>query len=205
MPANHNFNNEVPFDPGFAPNVLHFYPTLQAMNAELFRLKNFGQKKLRYKVLDKICQKALQSTLGFWVGCIFWGGFIKYKFQNDPKPISGNSFLELKKEDIPDFAYNDEFDAIENYLENYTKDAKYYLGISAELPTAYKTIVEQYRLFVDLNNNFLEAKTSTDIKIPTKFGFLEQYTEQQLDEMYAQIMQNIQNKDLSGFLKSDLF
>jgi len=198
-----NNQTSAPFDPGFAPHLIPFLPALQATQTELSRLKNFGQKKMRFKVLDKTCQRALQSTLGFWVGCILWGSYIKYKFKDAPKPISGNSFLELTKDDIPAFAYNDEFNEIEKYIENYSKDVKYYTGANASLPEYYKIVVEQYRLFVDMNENFLESRTTGDIKIPAKFEFLAQCSEQQIDEIGAQIVQIIAKGDLSEFLKLD--
>lgn len=193
----------APFDPGFAPYLIPFLSALQAMESELARIKNFGQKKIRYKILDKSCQKAMESTLGFWVGCILWGGYIKYKFKNAPRDISGNSFLELKKEDIPDFAYNTEFDAIENYIENFSKNAKYYTGANASLPEFYGTIVKEYRAFVELNDNFLNTRTTVDIQIPPKFEFLAQYSGTRLDELGAKIVQIIAKGDLSGFLELD--
>lgn len=45
MPSNEKETTKTPFDPGFAPHLIHFLPALQAMNTEISRLKNFGQKK----------------------------------------------------------------------------------------------------------------------------------------------------------------
>lgn len=160
---------------------------------------------MRYKVLDKTVQKALQSTLGFWVGCILWGGYIKYKFKNTPKAISGNSFLELKKEDIPDFAYNTEFDEMEKYIENFAKNTKYYTGVNASLPASYKNILEEYKSFIDLNEHFLQTRTTADIKIPPRFEFLAQYSDSQLDKLGAEIVQIITKGDLSSFLELPIF
>jgi len=203
MPANEKEIDTAAFDPGYAPNLIPFLPAIRAVEAELSSIKNFGQKKLRYKVLSKIAHKAFLSTLGFWVGCILWGGFIKYKFQ-PPKNISGNGFSGLSKEDITNFAYDEEFEAMEKYIQNYSKDTKYYLGINASLPEFYGKIVEQYKQFVAINDNFLNSKTTEDIKIPEKFEFLAKYSENQLDDVYAQIMKIIENKDLSQFLELEI-
>lgn len=199
-----DFEKGAPFDPGYAPYLIPFLPAVQVAKAELAGMKNFGQKKLRFKILNKVTQKALLSTLGFWVGCILWGGFIKYKFQSMPKEITGNSFIGLSKEDIEEFEYSGEFEAIIDYLDNYAKDMKYYTGVSGKLPDVYRTIVEEYKQFIQLNDNFLNAKTTQDIKVPPKFEFLAQYSEQNLDELYSQIMQVIESKDLSEFLRMDL-
>lgn len=193
-------SQKAPFDPGFAPHVVHFYPALLAMNDELARIKNFGQKKMRYKVLDKTVQKALQSTLGFWVGCILWGGYIKYTNQNAPKEISGNTFLGLSREDIPDFAYQEEFKAMAQYLETFERNAKYYTGASATLPKEYKNILEEYVSFIEINEHFLETRTTADIKIPAKFDFLAQYKDEQLHKLGAKIVEIIAKGDLSEFL-----
>ena len=201
MPNTHNFTTEVPFDPGYAPNLVPFLPAIRAINAELLPIKNFGQKKLRFKVLSKIGHKAFLSTLGFWVGCILWGGFIKYKFEEQPKPISGNDFIGLSKEEVSGFAYNEEFEEMATYIQTYSKDQNYYLGKYTSLPNFYSKIVSEYKEFIELNENFLYSKTTNDIKISPKFEFLAEYSDSQLDELYSQIMAAIENSDLSQFLE----
>jgi hypothetical protein len=201
MPITHNFEQEVPFDPGYAPHLVPFLPAIKTIDAELIVIKNFGQKKLRYKILSKIGHKAFLSTLGFWVGCLLWGGFIKYKFQDNPKPISGNGFIGLSKEDIESFSYNEEFEAMTNYIQNYSKDMKYYLSKYISLPNFYGKIIEEYKEFVALNDNFLNSKSTNDIKISPKFEFLAEYSDSKLDELYSQIITVIESNDLSQFLE----
>jgi hypothetical protein len=198
-----NNNNKAQFDPGYAPHLVPFLPTFQAFIQEMMHIKNFGQKKMRYKVLNKVVHKSLLSTLGFWVGCILWGGFIKYKNADAPKEITGNNFIGLTPQDIEGFAYNQEFEAILYYLESYSKDMKYYTGTNVTLPDFYKTIVEEYKEFVALNDNFLQTKITSDIKIPSKFDFLAKYSQAELDDINAKIMQIIESQDLSGFLELD--
>jgi len=201
MPITHDFEKEVPFDPGYAPNLVPFLPAINAINTELLPIKNFGQKKLRFKVLSKIGHKAFLSTLGFWVGCILWGGFIKYKFEEEPKTITGNDFIGLSKEDIAGFAYNEEFEAMANYIQTYSKDQNYYLGKYLSLPNFYIKIVEEYKEFVALNENFLYTKSTNDIKISPRFEFLAEYSDLKLDELYSEIMTAIESNDLSQFLE----
>ena len=201
MPKN---TPKAQFDPGYAPHLVPFLPTFEAFIQEMMHIKNFGQKKMRYKVLNKVVYKSLLSTLGFWVGCILWGGYIKYKNANAPKQIDGNNFLGLKPDDIKSFAYDQEFEAILYYIESYSKDMKYYTGANVQLPVFYRTIVEEYRDFVSLNENFLTTEMTSNIKIPSKFDFLAKYSQAELDEIHTQIMEIIQNQDLSGFLELDL-
>ena len=204
MPTTHNFEKEVPFDPGYAPHLVPFLPAISAINVELLPIKNFGQKKLRFKILSKIGHKAFLSTLGFWVGCILWGGFIKYKFEESPKTISGNGFIGLSKKDVEGFSYNEEFEAMATYIQNYSRDMKYYLSKYTSLPAFYGVIVEEYKEFVAINDNFLGSKSTNDIKIPSKFEFLAEYSDSKLDELYSQIMEIIESNDLSQFLELEL-
>jgi hypothetical protein len=204
MPITHNLEQSVPFDPGYAPHLVPFLPAISAINEELAPIKNFGQKKLRFKVLSKIGHKAFLSTLGFWVGCILWGAFIKYKFEESPKPISGNGFIGLTKEDVESFAYNEEFEAMTNYIQTYSKDQNYYLGKYLSLPKFCDKIVAEYKEFVAINDNFLNSKTTNDIQIPENFGFLAEYSDSKLDELYEQITEIIEGNDLSQFLELEL-
>ena len=205
MPENKKILNTASFDPGFAPNIIHFYPAYMTAEEELSRLKNFGQKKMRYKVLDKTVQKAMQSTLGFWVGCVLWGGYIKYKFKNAPKDIEDNSFLGLSPDDVSSFGYQDEFKVMAKYLENFEKNVKYYTGATATLPKEYKTILDEYVSFIELNGHFLETRTTDDIQIPEKFGFLAKYSAAQLNKLGAKIIEIIETGDLSEFLELEIF
>lgn len=201
MPKTEILTQNVPFDPGYAPNLVPFLPAIRAINSELAPIKNFGQKKLRYKILSKIGHKAFLSTLGFWVGCILWGGYIKYKFEESPKAISGNDFIGVSKEEINSFAYNEEFEEMATYIQTYSKDQNYYLGKYLSLPNFYGKIVDEYKEFVALNENFLYSKSTNDIKISPRFEFLAEYSDEKLSELYAQIMTNIESHDLSQFLE----
>jgi|SRR5574344_1175025 hypothetical protein len=196
------FENNVPFDPGYAQNLVPFLPTLEQATFRLRSFRNINQQKMFYKTILPICQKALKSTLGFWVGCVLWAGYIKYA-QSDKK-ISGNNFLNLKKEDLDGFEYLEEFKAIKGYIENYSQNVKYYTGKDDKLDENFIKIVETYQNFLAMNEHFINVKTSSDIKIPQELDFMQKYTLTEFDNLLDKIEKIIEGKDLSKFLDLNL-
>lgn len=191
----YDVENGVPFDPGYASSLIAFLPMLEQVEFELGQLRNFNQKKMKFKMLLPLVKKSLFSTLGFWVGCILWAGVIKYKLAG--APILGNNFLKLSKEDLEGFEYAQEFEAIENYIKNYSKNVQYYLGLNETLPDGYLQIVADYKEFLQSNEHFINAKTTNDLKIPKSYEHLAQAD---LDALLAMIEDVIASKDLSRFL-----
>ncbi len=191
-----NFDAKIPFDPGYAPCVIYFMPLYENGIAELNSIKNFNQKRLKYKMLLPFLDKALKSTMGFWVGCILWAVYIKYSCSN--KEIEGNNFLNVKREDLKNYLYEQEFELIENYIKDYAKNVKYYTGANAALDDKYLEVVRDYREFIKLNNNFLNTKTTDDICLGEKF--IKNYTKKDLDDIVKKIDDAINSCDLTKFL-----
>lgn len=191
-----NSKDGVEFDPGYANNLIPFLPTIEQIEFELSAIKNFNQKKMKFKMLLPQAKRALNSTLGFWVGCILWAGVIKYGC-NGAK-ILGNNFLNLTKDDLKEFEYAQEFDAIEGFINNYSKNIQYYLGVNEKLPENYLQIVKDYKEFLQINEHFINAETTTDIKIPSNYDYLKDCSQ---EEVLAKIEEIIALKDLSLFLK----
>jgi len=192
-----NFENEIPFDPGYNKNLIIFAQALEEGSYEVVRAKNANQKKFKMRIYMPKFNKALKSTLGFWKGCILWAIFIKYKFPN--KDITGNNFLNIKKEDINEYFYEQEFDAVREYIQNYPKMSKMYLGKEISYPSEYLDIIEDYREFLKLNDNFLEVRKTSDLKLNKKYE--KEYTIDELNQIGQKIENAIQNGDLSLFLE----
>ncbi|MBE7706445.1 MAG: hypothetical protein E7Z91_04300 [Cyanobacteria bacterium SIG30] len=192
-----NFENEIPFDPGYNKNLIIFAQALEEGSYEVVRAKNANQKKFKMRIYMPKFNKALKSTLGFWKGCILWAIFIKYKFPN--KDITGNNFLNIKKEDINEYFYEQEFDAVREYIQNYPKMSKMYLGKEISYPSEYLDIIQDYREFLKLNDNFLEVRKTSDLKLNKKYE--KEYTIDELNQIGQKIENAIQNGDLSLFLE----
>lgn len=191
--------NKALFDPGFSGVLFHFLPAYQNMNAQISSLKNFNQKKFKYQMLSKNVNKAFNSTLGFWRGCILWGIYLKYKFKNAPKEIEGNTLLDISENELKEYMFNEEFDFIENYMKNYPSETKYFLGKEIKFDKKFFDIFYDYREFAVLNEHFVNTKMTSDIKIPKKFEL--EYTDIELDEIYNKIINAINDRDLSKLIE----
>jgi len=190
---------KILLNPGFGAHLVSFLPMIQATQNELSRLSSFEQRKLRFKILHKSCLRALESTLGFWVGCMMWCVYLNKKFKTEPQTIICDDFLNIKKEDILNYT-NVEFSVMEKYIETYSKNVMYYTGERDFLPDFYIKILNEYRGFIKTNNYFLEAQKTQDIKIPNKIEGLTQYNEQELEYLHLKIMHIIDKGNLSEFL-----
>lgn len=195
-------NNKALFDPGFAPNIISFLPIAQATQSELAKLKTFAQQQIRFKILHKNCVRALESTLGFWVGNILWFGYLKYKFKNAPQAIIGNRFLDNEQEN-PEKIYNFEFLVMEKYIETYSQNVYYFTGQRELLPSSYGRILQRYKKFVEDNNYFLQTQSTKDIQLPLALGSFDHCSEEQLERIHYRINHLITKGDLSEFLTSD--
>lgn len=187
------------FDPGFSGVLIHFLPSYQDMSTQISSLKNFNQRKFKYQMTAKSVKKAFESTFGFWCGCILWGVYLRYKFQNAPKEIEGNSLLEIDQAELQKYMFDEEFDFIENYMKNYPKETKYFLGREIHYDKKFFDIFYDYREFCTLNEHFVHTKMTSDIKLPKKFE--RNYSESELEEIYNKIMTAIAEKDLSKLIE----
>ncbi len=195
-----NIKDTAPFDPGFSDFVMPFSDTAEAVKMELTKLKPMHQKKFKFKTLEPVIFKSLETTLGFYSGCMLWAYYIKNKFINNPKEISGNTFLELKKEDLEKYDFLYEVEYLSNYFSQYEKDCKYYLSKNVTLDTKYMYIANNYKEFLILNNNFVDTKKTSDIKLPEQLIESKVFTTENLDEIYDLIQKSIKEGDLTLIL-----
>ena len=187
------------FDPGFSGVLLHFLPQYQDMSAQISSLKNFNQRKFKYQMMSKNVNKAFYSTFGFWCGCILWGIYLKNKFKDALKEIEGNSLLDIDKAELQEYMFNEEFDFIENYMKNYPKETKYFLGREIFIDKKFFDIFYDYKEFCVLNEHFIHTRLTSDIKLPKKFD--REYSKLELEEIYNKIFNAIEAKDLSKLIE----
>ena len=191
--------NKALFDPGFSGVLMHFLPIYQDASMQISSLKNFNQRKFKYQMLSKNIEKAFKSTFGFWSGCILWGIYLKYHFKKAPTEIEGNSLLNIGEDELSEYMFDEEFNIIENYMKNYPKETKYFLGREINLDKKYFEIFNDYKEFCTLNEHFIHTKMTSDIKIPKKFE--REYSEIELSQIYNKIESAIKDKDLSKLIE----
>ena len=105
-------------------------------------------------------QSIIKTYIGFYLGCMLWALCIKQYKNAD---ILNNLMFggEYSEEETLS-----EVDFFRQYLEQFRKDAKYYLGIDLSTDENYIKITDAYREFLKINKGFVNTKTTDDIKIP---------------------------------------
>ncbi len=83
-----NFDNGVPFDPGFVQHISAIIPNIQYVYTELGKYKNFGQKKIQFKMIFPKMDELINNYIGFYAGCILWAQ--NFAGSSFPKGISVN-------------------------------------------------------------------------------------------------------------------
>lgn len=158
-----NFDDGAQFDPGFIQHIQAFVPSIENIYGNLNHFRNFGQKKVHFKMFYPKIQNLLNNYIGFYLGCMLWAVYIN---KLDNKPILNNLCIggEYSEEDTLS-----EVDFIEKYIEQLKKDVKYYLGQNFAVETTTMNIIDAYRSFLKANKGFIEARTTSDIKIPASF------------------------------------
>lgn len=179
------------FDPGFAQHTTILSMNTEYIYAGINQFKNFGQKKMKFKMLYPQIIKMVDNNIGFCLGCLLWAVYIK---PHDNAEIEGNPCLGD--------TYNEEESVAEvdfsiEYLTQLKKDAKYYLGITYEINPVYIEILELYKKFLVLNKNFINTKTTNDLKLPEEIKIP---SDENLEKIYNKIHEVIISGNLIDLL-----
>jgi hypothetical protein len=150
------------FDPGFAPNILVFQGTVEYLYLDINRFKNLSQKKMKFRQYHKKMLEVFYNNIGFYIGCLMWAAYIK----TQPEQVILNNHC-LNKE------YNEEQNTLETdylirFAELFPKDMKYFLGQNFCFESWVRETLDLYREFLVINRGFVDAKTNTDIKLPSE-------------------------------------
>lgn len=151
----------IKFDPGFAQHTTILSISSEYIYNSINKIKNFNQKKMKYKMLYPQILKMADNNIGFCLGSLLWAVYIKNTENNteiEGNPCFGDSFNE--EETVGEIDFSKEF------FNKIQKDAKYYLGQKYEINPLYIKILDLYREFLILNENFINTKTTADLKLP---------------------------------------
>ena len=157
-----NFENNIPFDPGYGKHLDNFYINVDYAYESLNKLKNFNQKKFQFQKYYNILFRDINKYINFYIGCMLWALFIK-QFEN--KEISENPALNQNFTD-EDGLFTVNF--IKEFLPKFEKDVKYYLNKNLKFEENIFKILEIYTEFLKQNKHFTDAKTSSDLVLPFK-------------------------------------
>lgn len=200
----HEFDNSVPFDPGFSSISFSFTSNIEVANSEFALLKATHQKKFWLTKYEPVIVEFINKSSAFYLGCMLWGAFIHFRFKNNPKEISGNTTLELNEAELQQLDCAQEVKSILEYIKSFDRDCKYFLNHPANIPPEIEGILENYIEFADINNNFIGVKMTSDIKIPKAYSFFENLAQEQLDELCDKIYAVIESNKIEDLLKISL-
>ncbi|MDD3150038.1 MAG: hypothetical protein PHV68_04315 [Candidatus Gastranaerophilales bacterium] len=199
-----DYKNDVPFDPGFAPYVENFSANIEAIYTEIARQKSHNQKKFTFKRFLPIIQNLIKNQASFYLGCLLWAGFCRYRF-NESKEFIGNSFLNLSQEELEKYDFSAEINFFIDYIEKFTGETAYYLGKPIKLEPIIFEIAQNYKIFLEINNNFIETRVTADIKLPEKLDYFKNLSKDSLDEIEEKIYNAIQHKNIEMLLTSGFY
>lgn len=191
-----NFETTVPFDPGYASKSFSFIERIQHTNNCYAQLKNNAQKKLWLFQFESQVVKLIESNAAFHLGCILWGGFLANRFKDDPKEIVGNTTWNLSEQEKQSLDCAEDAKAALEYIKHFDRDCKYFLKRSIKISPLVKEIYESYIEFAELNDNFINTKTTADVKIPKAIEHFKDLSNEQLDTLCEKIYTIIEKDEL---------
>ena len=193
--------NNIPFDPGFAPYVLVFSTTYDYVQNEIKKFKNANQRKMKYKILEPALLKLADNITSFYLGCMLYGGYISNKFKNNPKEITGNDFLGLDTDECKNGDVIIELNSISKFIKNNDRNP----FATRKINPKYEKIVDCYASFLELNEYFTTVKMTNDVKIPDEFRYINTLTDMEIDEIINTINDAISSKKIEKLLSSKYF
>lgn len=157
-----NLEKSVPFDPGYSQHSYQFSENIEAVYNVLKSIKTPHQKKFQFKVFQPKIVMMYENSVAFYLGCLLWASYIKKAFSEAPKEISDNNFYD---KEIDDDIFS-EINCLTDYFSQYEKDCKYYLSKPCLLNEEWLRIINVYKDFLTVNDNFKKVKDTSDLRLP---------------------------------------
>lgn len=193
------FDKTVPFDPGYSPLTFSFIQAIQSPLQEYKNIKANHQKKFWLIKSEPTILNIIEKSAAFYHGCLLWGSFLSYRFK-EAKEITGNSTTEMAEEERKnlDCAFEPKF--ILEIIGTLDREFKYFLKRPLKVSANIKKILENYVEFAKINDNFLNVKTTQDIKLPKDYETFKKATQKELDELCEQIHACIESGKIERLL-----
>ena len=113
-----NYENKVPFDPGFGQFITSFASNFFFVDSEVRKVKDIKQRKMRYKSYESALLKFCDNLTSFYFGAMLYGAYLHNKYKNAPKEIDGNDFLGLDIEFCKNSDVTIELKTLEKFIKN---------------------------------------------------------------------------------------
>lgn len=194
------FKNGVSFDPGYSPLSFSFIENIVYITKDYNQLKAIHQKKFKLSQLEPKIIELIAKSTAFYLGCMLWGGFLSSRFKDSPKEILGNHTSKLSPEEAKNLDCAEETKFTLQYIDLFNKDCKYYLNKPAKVSDFIIEILKNYNEFAEINNNFINVKKTSDIKLPKALSHFDKLTDEKLDELRSKILTIIASGKVESLL-----
>ncbi|MCM1009493.1 MAG: hypothetical protein NC390_01265 [Fusobacterium sp.] len=154
-----NFDEGIEFDPGFTIHLSLISRDVESFYYNL-NMYQFAQKKQQFKAYSGKLWRLIERNIGFYAACVLWADIAK----NYPEKLILNNICFGGEYDEAENVQEVEF--VRNYLEQFKKDMKYYVGQNFEIPEIYSSILDDYEAFLKLNEGFIKVSKADDLKLP---------------------------------------
>lgn len=195
-----NFDKSVPFDPGYSKISFSFIEEIAYVTEGYNQIRANHQKKFWLAKFEPTIIELINKSSAFYLGCMLWGGFLHYRFKNEPKEISGNNTNKMSEKEIQELDCALEAKAILKYIENFDRDCKYFLKRPAKIEPITKEILENYIEFAAINNNFAGVNSTNNIKLPKIIEHFNDLSNEQLDNLCEKIYTIIESGRIEKLL-----
>ena len=122
-----DFTKSVPFDPGYSKLAFSFVDQIAFLTNGYSQTKAPHQRKFQLCRLESAILDLIKKSAAFYLGCMLWGGFLKERFKDSPREISGNNTKGLSEKELEELDCAAEVKLIFQYVENFDRDCKYVL------------------------------------------------------------------------------
>lgn len=182
----------VLFDPGFAQHTTILSIGTEYIYNSINQFKNFGQRKMKFKMLYPQLVKMAEANVGFCLGSLLWAVYIKGSGDSkiEGNPCLGGTYDREETVEEADFSIA--------FFDKLKKDAKYYIGENYEINPLYVKVLELYKEFLVLNCGFVNTKTSSDVQLPEGF---ESPNSENLEKIHSKIQEVVKNGNLLDMFK----
>lgn len=153
----------VLFDPGYAKHTTILSLGSEYLYSSLDKIKNFNQKKSKFKMIYPQLLRMADNNTGFCLGSMLWAVYVKSlgDIEIEGNPCLGDTYNEKEAVEEVDFSIA--------FFDRLKKDAKYYLNLEYNVNPQHIKVLELYRVFLTENCSFVNTRTTNDIILPDGF------------------------------------
>ena len=189
MTEKFDFTEGAQFDPGFIGYLNAFVPSIEYIYQNLYRFKNFNQKKMQFKMQYNKIVHLIETYIGFYLGCMLWAVCIK----DLDKPVLNNLCYGIEYDENETIG---EADFVKKYIEKFQKDVKYYLGQDYKIDGFMMKVLDEYMEFLKLNKGFTSVQNTSDIQLNKEMTKLSQAEKDSILNTIADVVETGNFKEL---------